>query len=73
MSWLAKNLHLIFVVVESFLKKFVNVYLFLRQTEREHEWGRVREREAQNLKQVSGSELSTQSPTRGGNSRTVRS
>ena len=33
----------------------------MRQTETEHEWGRVRERETQNLKQVPGSELSTQS------------
>ena len=32
-----------------------------------------REREAQNLKQVPGSELSAQSPLQGLNSRTVRS
>ena len=49
------------------------VYLFLRQRETEHEWGRVRERETKNLKQAPGSELSAQSPTRGSNSRTVRS
>ena len=50
-------------------------YLFLRQRETEHEWGRgrERERETQNLKQVPGSELSAQSPTRGSNSQTVRS
>ena len=41
-----------------FLKKIVNVYLFLRQRETEHEPGRVRERETQNLKQAPGSELS---------------
>ena len=52
---------------------FILFYLFLRQRETEHEWGRVRERETQNLKQVPGSELSTQSPTWGWNSRTVRS
>ena len=52
---------------------FFNVYLFLRQRETEHEQGRVRERETQNLKQAPGSELSAQSPTRGLNSRTARS
>ena len=52
---------------------FFNVYLFLRQRETEHEWGRVRERETQNLKQAPGYELSAQSPTRGSNSRTARS
>ena len=31
---------------------FFNVYLFLRQRETEHERGRVRERETQNLKQA---------------------
>ena len=49
------------------------IYLFLRQRETEHERGRVRERETQNLKQAPGSELSAQSPTRGLNSRTARS
>ena len=34
---------------------------------------REREREAQNLKQAPGSELSAQSPTQGLNSRTARS
>ena len=46
------------------LTYFFNVYLFLRQGETEHEQGRVRERETQNLKQAPGSELSAQSPTR---------
>ena len=48
-------------------------YLFLRQGETEHEQGRVRERETQNLKQAPGSEPSAQSPPRGSNSRTARS
>ena len=52
---------------------FNNVYLFLRQRETGHEWGRGREREVQNPKQAPGSELSAQSPTRGSNPRTVRS
>uniref|UniRef100_A0ABI7X7S5 Conserved oligomeric Golgi complex subunit 5 N-terminal domain-containing protein n=1 Tax=Felis catus TaxID=9685 RepID=A0ABI7X7S5_FELCA len=43
------------------------------QGETEHEQGRVRERETQNLKQAPGSELSAQSLTRGSNSRTTRS
>ena len=47
--------------------------LFIFEREAEHEWGRVRERETQNLKQAPGSELSAQSPTRGSNSRTTRS
>ena len=33
---------------------FFNVYLFLRQRETEHEWGRVRERETQNPKRAPG-------------------
>ena len=37
-------------------KFFFNVYLFLRQRETEHEQGRVRERETQNLKQAPGSQ-----------------
>ena len=65
--------HCIFVISLFFFKNFFNVYLFLRQRETEHEWGRVRERETQNLKQAPGSELPAQSPTRGSNSRTVRS
>ena len=52
---------------------FFNVYLFLRQRETEHERGRVRERETQNMKQAPGSELSAQSATRGSNSRTEKS
>ena len=55
------------------LKKIFNVYLFLRETETEHEWGRGGERETKNLKQAPGSELSAQSLTRGSNSQTVRS
>ena len=56
------------------LKKFfLNVYLFLRETETECEWVRGRERETQNLKQAPGSGLSAQSPTQGPNSRTARS
>ena len=48
---------------------FFNIYLFLRQTETECEWvGAETEREAQNLKQAPGSELSAQSPTWGSNS-----
>ena len=42
------------------LKFFFNVYLFLRQRETEHEWGKVREKETQNLKQSPGSQLSAQ-------------
>ena len=53
-----------------FLKFFLT---FIFETEREHERGRVRERETQNLKQASGSELSAQSPMRGSNSWTARS
>ena len=45
----------------------------MRQRETEHERGRVRERETQNLKQAPGSEPSAQSPTRGWNSRSARS
>ena len=52
---------------------FFNIYLFLGQRETEHEQGRGRERATQNLKQAPGSELSAQSPTRGSNSRTMRS
>ena len=55
-----------------FLKIFCNV-LFIFKTETEHEWVWGRERGRQNLKQTPGSELSAQSPTRGSNSRVVRS
>ena len=51
---------------------FFNVYLFWDR-ETEHEWGRVRERETQNLKQAPGSELSAQSLAWGSNSWTARS
>ena len=40
----------------------------MTQRETEHEQGRVRERETQNLKQAPGFELSAQSPTWGSNS-----
>ena len=62
--------HVLFVFKNFF---FLTFYLFLRQGETEHEQGRGRERETQNLKQAPGSELSAQSLTRGSNSRTVRS
>ena len=41
--------------------------MFIFERETDHEWGRGRERdrETQNLKQASGSELSAQSPTPG--------
>ena len=45
----------------------------MRERENEPGGGGQRERETQNLKQVPGYELSTQSPTRGLNSRTIRS
>ena len=49
----------------------------MRERERERERAHIgegqRERETQNLKQAPGSELPAQSPTRGSNSRTVRS
>ena len=44
-----------------------------RETECELGRGREREREAQNPKQVPGSKLSAQSPTRGLNPQIVRS
>ena len=40
--------------------------------ERERVWEGQRERETQNLKQASGSELSAQSPVEGSNSQTAR-
>ena len=69
-NWLKK---IRILVTFLFKKIFFNIYLFLRQRETEHEWGRARERETQYLKQAPGSELSAQSPTRGLNSRTARS
>ena len=54
------------------------MFIFERERERETERDRAglregqRERETQNLKQASGSELSAQSPTQDPNSRTVR-
>ena len=59
-----------------FLKIF-NVYLFLKERERQTDRAQVgevqRERETQNLKQASGSKLSAQSPMQGCNSQTMRS
>ena len=53
---------------------FFTVYLFLRERERGKEGQREREREADTESEAGpGSELSAQSPTRGSNSRTVRS
>ena len=65
----------LFVSWMNSLNIFFNVYLFLRHRETEHErgGGGQREMETQNPKQAPGSELSAQSPTRGSNSRTVRS
>ena len=56
-----------------FVFNFFSVYLFLRERDTEHEQGRSRERQTQNLKQAPGSELSAQSPMRGSNSQTARS
>ena len=65
--------------------KFLFIYLFIhlfilifnlylkRKRKRMCEWERDRGRWRQNPKQAPGSELSAQSPTRGSNSRTVRS
>ena len=50
---------------------FINVYLFFERQSMSR--GEQREGETQNTKQAAGSELSAQSPTRGLNSRTVRS
>ena len=57
------------------LKKFFFQRLFIFGTERDRAWTGEgpRERETQNLKQASGSELSAQSPTPGSNLWTMRS
>ena len=54
---------------------FLMPLLFIFETERDRAWAGEgqRERETQNRKQVPGSELSAQSPTRGSNPRTMRS
>ena len=58
----------------SYLKKKINVYLFLRQRERLSVSKRGVERaETQKVKQAPGSELSAQSPTWGSNPQTARS
>ena len=49
------------------------MFIYFFEIETECEQGRGRERETQNPKQAPGSELLAQSPTRGSNSRTVRS
>ena len=46
------------------LKKYFNVYLFLRESERQHEWERGRDRGRQkNPKQASGLGFSTEPDT----------
>ena len=59
------------------LKIFFNVYLFLREEERQSMSGegaeRERERETQNPKQAPGSGLRAVSPRQSSNSQTVRS
>ena len=52
---------------------FFTFTYFLRDIERAQVGERQRERETQNLKQIPGSELSAQSPTKGSNSQAVRS
>ena len=54
---------------------FCNVYLLLRDRERQSVsgGGAERERKTQNLKEAPGSELSAQSPTQGSNPQAVRS
>ena len=49
------------------------MFIFERQRKTEHELGRGRERETQNLKEAPGSKLSAQSLIWGLNPRTVRS
>ena len=60
-----------------FKNKFNVLFIFVKERERWRERAgegqREREREAQNPKQFPGSEPSAESPTRGSNSRTVRS
>ena len=61
----------------SFEKVYFTIFLMFIFIERERDRTRAgpgqRERETENLKQAPGSELSAQSPTRGSNSRTLRS
>ena len=56
-----------------FETKFSRLFISERQRQTEREQGRSRERGRQNPQQVPGSEPSAQSPTRGSNSRAVRS
>ena len=57
-----------------FKNNFFNIYLILRERERQSSsWGGAeKERETHNLKQVPGSEQSAQSPTWGSNPQTAR-
>ena len=56
-----------------FIELSVNIYFRERERERERTGEGQSEREAQNLKQAPGSELSAQSPKWGSNSQTMRS
>ena len=56
-----------------FFKFFFNVYLFLRERERQTASRGGAERETKNPKQGPDSELSAQSPTQGLNSQIMRS
>ena len=58
---------------EEIVITFFNIFLFLRESETEHELERGREKETRNPKQAPGSEPTAQSPSRGSNSRAVRS
>ena len=59
----AKKQYLVFIEWCRIVTKAVaNREVFVFERETEHEWVGGREREAQNLKQVPGSELSAESP-----------
>ena len=58
--------------VNAFFFFYFSFYIYLFFDRDRAQWGRVRERETQNLKQAPGSELSAQSPTQGSNSQTAR-
>ena len=55
-----------------FLFFFLCLFITERQRDTEHEQGKGREMETQNLKQAPGSELSAQSRMRGSNSGMVK-
>ena len=63
---------MVHLAVSLFYYYILNVYLILREREREHKLGRSREKETQNLKHALGSELSAQNPLPGSNSQNVR-